>query len=107
MNKPKEKAQEQSVVSNKALENAFAKKSLPENAENTQQATMLAIWKEEVAGLMSRDFKNMEEALAVVVSNVGDRLGASAEERGFLMTLLSTDPTIAAELRRSLRIKQG
>lgn len=107
MNKPKAKAPEKAVVTNKALESALSKKSPQGSAKDGNQAATLAAWKEEIATLMGQDFTNIDEAMAAVVSGVGDRLGASAEEREFLTTLLTTDPTIAAELRRSLRIKES
>ena len=74
-------------------------------AQAARRAETLQVWKQEVQALSSQQFDSLDAAIAAVTDQIANRMGISSKEREFVQLMLSTDPTLTAELRRTLRIR--
>ena len=74
-------------------------------AQAARRAQTLQIWNQEVQALSSQEFASLDAAIVAVTEQLANKMGISAKEREFVQLMLSTDPTLTAELKRSLRIK--
>ena len=64
-------------------------------------------WQQELSALTAASFTSVEAAIDSVIERVLKRIdpgGGEQKLRTFLRTVLSTDPSICDQLRRSLRI---
>lgn len=104
MSKSKAKIKEESnVAAPKRRERVD--QEVDDAARAAKRAETLRVWKEEVKALTSREFPSIEAAVQAVTEQLAKRMGISVQEQEFLQLLLSTDPTLTAELQRNLRIK--
>ncbi|NDC37905.1 MAG: hypothetical protein EBZ48_07605 [Proteobacteria bacterium] len=108
MSKSKAQAKNEiAVAAPKRTEHLDQGKRAQEDAQASKRAETLKVWKEEVQLLSSREFDSLDAAIAAVTEQLAKRMGISKQEQEFVHLLLSTDPTMTAELRRSLRIKSA
>jgi hypothetical protein len=104
-------AQEKKKVQEAPSKRRSQAKPLPVAAseEDKQVAALLHAWQEEIAELRSVTFNSREEAFRAVADRVLQRLSGGAvneHERGFLETLIETDPDLQEVLGKSLSIKE-
>lgn len=74
-------------------------------AQTAKRAETLQMWHQEVQSLVAQEFDSLDAAIGAITAQLGKRMGVSPQEQEFLQLLISTDPTLTAELRKHLRIK--
>jgi hypothetical protein len=106
MSKSKAQVKEQTeTAAPKRKERSEQEQRAEEAARVAKRAETLKVWKEEVQALTSQEFASLDAAIVAVTEQLAKRMGISKQEQEFVQLLFSTDPTLTAELQKSLRIK--